>query len=416
MFTAEPGVTVTQSPWIIFFFFAKTHLKKKKDKEKNGWKCDPPMPKSRCERRDEYRVFFGRRGKLPIGWAGIRLRSGDTHIHWPQDFPSLGRLLQTTGITGLCSATTCSSLPVLSCCDFIPALRVAPVVASHWPQSVQRCSTSGETCWTCIKFVLLCLFKGPFVRDSVASDGREAGRKGCRSFKHVGLQRLSILSYWFISFDHSVQPFLPYNGVKHITKSVHGNPHFLETVTKNLNLSRTTHWSSGAAHCVNMNSKNESLFILGTLSNWKYLNHYLNSVPFLFKFHNPGPLELGTGQNKLGRLQEHGATNASDRRAGQRDESARSPECRPPAWWTQPCIDSRREMACRQECGGPVATNTVVGQYIKMLRLFLTSPPNFPLCGVECAVLNPTLTVKEAINISLLSLFILPSLHAESFF
>ena len=51
-----------------------------------------------------------------------------------------------------------------------------------------------------------------------------------------------------------------------------------------------------------------------------------------------------------------------------------------------------------------VVSNTVVGQYIKMLCLFLTSPPDFPLYRVERRVLNPTLTVSEAINISLLSL------------
>lgn len=51
-----------------------------------------------------------------------------------------------------------------------------------------------------------------------------------------------------------------------------------------------------------------------------------------------------------------------------------------------------------------VVSNTVVGQYIKMLCLFLTSPPDFPLYRVEHRVLNPTLTVSEAINISLLSL------------
>lgn len=51
-----------------------------------------------------------------------------------------------------------------------------------------------------------------------------------------------------------------------------------------------------------------------------------------------------------------------------------------------------------------VVSNTVVGQYIKMLCLFLTSPPDFPLYRVERGVLNPTLTVSEAINISLRSL------------
>lgn len=51
-----------------------------------------------------------------------------------------------------------------------------------------------------------------------------------------------------------------------------------------------------------------------------------------------------------------------------------------------------------------VVSNTVVGQYIKMLCLFLTSPPDFPLYRVERRVLNPTLTVSVAINISLLSL------------
>ena len=51
-----------------------------------------------------------------------------------------------------------------------------------------------------------------------------------------------------------------------------------------------------------------------------------------------------------------------------------------------------------------VVSNTVVGQYIKLLCLFLTSPPDFPLYRVESRVLNPTLTVSEAINISLPSL------------
>lgn len=51
-----------------------------------------------------------------------------------------------------------------------------------------------------------------------------------------------------------------------------------------------------------------------------------------------------------------------------------------------------------------VVSNTVVGHYIKMLCLFLTSPPDFPLYRVQCRVLNPTLTVSDAINISLLSL------------
>lgn len=51
-----------------------------------------------------------------------------------------------------------------------------------------------------------------------------------------------------------------------------------------------------------------------------------------------------------------------------------------------------------------VVSNTVVGQYIKMQCLFLTSPPDFPLYRVERRVLNPTLTVSEAINISLVSL------------
>lgn len=58
-----------------------------------------------------------------------------------------------------------------------------------------------------------------------------------------------------------------------------------------------------------------------------------------------------------------------------------------------------------------VVSNTVVGQYIKMLCLFLTSPPDFPLYRVERRVLNPTLTVSEAINISLLSLTFLPLFH-----
>lgn len=58
-----------------------------------------------------------------------------------------------------------------------------------------------------------------------------------------------------------------------------------------------------------------------------------------------------------------------------------------------------------------VVSNTVVGQYIKMLCLFLTSPPDFPLYRVERRVLNPTLTVSEAINISLLSLSLALSLH-----
>lgn len=61
-----------------------------------------------------------------------------------------------------------------------------------------------------------------------------------------------------------------------------------------------------------------------------------------------------------------------------------------------------------------VVSNTVVGQYIKMLCLFLTSPPDFPLYRVERRVLNPTLTVSEAINISLLCLSLTHSL--SSFF
>lgn len=57
-----------------------------------------------------------------------------------------------------------------------------------------------------------------------------------------------------------------------------------------------------------------------------------------------------------------------------------------------------------------VVSNTVVGQYIKMLCLFLTSPRDFPLYRVERIVLNPTLTVSEAINISLFSLTLSHSL------
>ena len=50
-----------------------------------------------------------------------------------------------------------------------------------------------------------------------------------------------------------------------------------------------------------------------------------------------------------------------------------------------------------------MVSNTVVGQYIKMLCLFLTSPPDFPLYSVEHGALNPTFTVSVAINISLFS-------------
>lgn len=63
-----------------------------------------------------------------------------------------------------------------------------------------------------------------------------------------------------------------------------------------------------------------------------------------------------------------------------------------------------------------MVSNTVVGQYIKMLCLFLTSPPDFPLYSVEHGVLNPTLTVSAAINISLFSLSLSLGLSLPPFY
>lgn len=139
-------------------------------------------------------------GKLPFGRAGISLRSGDTHMDWPQDFPPLKKLLQ---ITRLCSATTGSNLLMLSrcgystiacgsCCGITPAPKMSSVAQ---PQA--------KPAEPAPNFLLLCLFKGPFVRDSVASDGGEAGRKGWRSLNtstHRPATSGDILSYWFISF------------------------------------------------------------------------------------------------------------------------------------------------------------------------------------------------------------------------
>lgn len=240
-------------------------------------------------------------------------------MDWPQDFPPLKKLLQ---ITRLCSATTGSNLLMLSrcgystiacgsCCGITPAPKMSSVAQ---PQA--------KPAEPAPNFLLLCLFKGPFVRDSVASDGGEAGRKGCRSLNtstHRPATSGDILSYWFISFAKI----------------------WAELRTGILQLLITSTWTL-------KNNQMNHEFILMTLPNWKYFKHYLNSIPFLFNCRNPGPLELGTGQNKLGRPQGHGGTDPSDRGAGRREESVRSPECRLPPWCTQPCIDSWCEVACRQ--------------------------------------------------------------------